>query len=47
MIRKWRVGYGWGSLDCETLWSESLICSDGEDFWFEKIDRNAGFRQHY
>ena len=47
MIRKWRIATA-GSLDCGTfLVGKSYMQVMGEGFfWFEEIDKNAGFRQH-
>ena len=37
MVSKVRVGAGYDTPDCETVWSNVWMCSDGWNTWFEEV----------
>ena len=37
-VRKWRVGVGYGTSDCETVWSNVWVWTDGWNTWLEECD---------
>jgi len=37
-VRKWRAGVGYGTSDCETVWSNVWVCTDGWNTWLEECD---------
>jgi len=37
-VRKVRGGAGYGTSDCETVWSNVWVCTDGWNTWFEEAE---------